>query len=323
MTKLHGCVNDIRQMEEFLTARVDPGGRAIEDALKIKTLINQEAKRQSVIDAFSQHLGPAGPEDVALFCYSGHGSQEQATAEFWHLEPDRLNETLVCYDSRSEGSWDLADKELAKLIADVSAKGAHVVVLLDCCHSGSGTRNTGLAETRVRRAVTDLRRRSPESYIVSSSQLAATSATRDLRVRPSGWNVPGRHVLLAACRDDEEAKECQGGAKIRGAFSYFMGETLCSIGPNITYYDLFARADALVRSQVQRQSPQLEATVEEDLRRPFLEGPSAPARTSSSLLSPRESGQLTLGASTAFPIPPPVRMPWDWPSSISRPPTVT
>jgi hypothetical protein len=193
-------------MKDYLHARVDPGDRPLAEALKIKTLTNEEATRNAVISAFREHLGRAGPEDVALFCYSGHGSQEQAPEEFWSIEPDHLDETLVLYDSRTEGSWDLADKELSKLIAEVATAGVHVVILLDCCHSGSGTRAQELAETAVRRAPTDLRKRPPESFIFILDELPAVGTTRDLRARPSGWETAGRHVLLAACRDDEEAK---------------------------------------------------------------------------------------------------------------------
>src|SRR5207253_959663 len=64
----------------------------------------------------------------------------------------------------------------------------------------------------------------------------------------------------------------QGGGVVRGAFSYFLGQTLTTIGPSITYRDLFARADALVRTQVKGQSPQLEATDPADLGQPFLGG---------------------------------------------------
>ena len=35
----------------------------------------------------------------------------------------------------------LADKELSLLLAEVAANGPHVVVILDCCHSGGGTRD--------------------------------------------------------------------------------------------------------------------------------------------------------------------------------------
>ena len=167
--------------------------------------------------------GKAKKGDVALFYYSGHGSQEQAPEEFWKLEPDHLDETLVLFDSRSPGSWDLADKEIAKLIGDVAAKGPHVAVILDCCHSGSGTREI---ETVVRRAPTDLRRRPIESFLVSVAEAEAASASRSVKAKGSSRYAPpeGRHVLFAACRDDEEAKEYVGDGKHHGAFSFFLGD---------------------------------------------------------------------------------------------------
>ncbi len=103
---LRGCTNDVKAMQAYLEGLVG------QDAgqLHLKVLLNEQATRQAVIDGFRNHLGQAGPNDVALFFYAGHGSQENAPEEFWHLEPDRLDETLVCYDSRCDSSWDLADK---------------------------------------------------------------------------------------------------------------------------------------------------------------------------------------------------------------------
>ncbi|MHC5939395.1 hypothetical protein [Nostoc sp.] len=49
-------------------------------------------------NGFRKHLRNAKKDDVVLFYYSGHGSQELAPKEFWHIEADRLDETLVCYD---------------------------------------------------------------------------------------------------------------------------------------------------------------------------------------------------------------------------------
>src|SRR5262249_13311028 len=83
LPKLRGCINDIERMREFLEGRVDLGDRELGKALKIRTLTNQEATRAAVIDAFRTHLGQARTGDVALFCYSGHGAQEQAPEEFW------------------------------------------------------------------------------------------------------------------------------------------------------------------------------------------------------------------------------------------------
>jgi hypothetical protein len=56
-----------------------------------------------------------------------------------------------------------------------------------------------------------------------------------------------------------------------------LGETLRTADGAITYRDLFARSAALVRGQVQRQSPQLEATISDDLLQPFLGGTIRPS----------------------------------------------
>jgi hypothetical protein len=144
---LHGCVNDIRAIEALLRERVSGG----EFALDALVLTDAAATRQALIDGFRQHLGQAGRDDIALFYYSGHGSQEQAPPEFWTIEPDHLDETLVCYDSRQPDRYDLADKELSKLIAELAAKQPQIVIVLDCCHRIGSSRAAGSAAASARK----------------------------------------------------------------------------------------------------------------------------------------------------------------------------
>ncbi|MEQ9000660.1 MAG: caspase family protein [Coleofasciculus sp. B1-GNL1-01] len=268
ISSLSGCVNDINAVEEYLKERI-----AQPDGYKphIRKLLNQEATRKAIIDGFRQHLCQAGSEDIVLFYYSGHGSQAKTPKEFWHLEPDRLEETLVCYDSRAEGCWGLADKELAYLIAKVAEKNPHICIILDCCHSGNGTRDL-LQETGVRRFCKDERERPRDSYIFSPKELESLSVNRgDAKDHLSGWKIPkGRHILLAACQDCETASDAVDG-KQQGAFSYLLMETLRNNG-KLTYRDLFKQANALVRSKVSAQSPQFEVTHPEDETRFFLDG---------------------------------------------------
>ena len=271
VSPLQGCINDITAIKEYLEGRVDTDGYQ----LHLRTLLNKDATRQAVIDGFRQHLCQAGSNDIVLFYYSGHGAQEQAPKEFWHLEPDRLDETLVCYDSRFEGCWDLADKELTKLIAEVSAKNPHILVVLDCCHSGSGTKNP-VIPTGVRRAPIDYRERPLDSFIFSLTELKQLVGSHNSE-HPTGWNLPkGRHILLGACRDIEEARECIVNSIHRGAFSYFLLDTLQSTNGKLTYRDLFERANSLVRNQFKNQSktqsPQLEVTHPGDELQYFLNG---------------------------------------------------
>ncbi|HEY0602361.1 MAG TPA: caspase family protein [Herpetosiphonaceae bacterium] len=268
---LRGCVNDIQVIETLLRERVAGG----EFVLEPLVLTNEAATRQAVIDGFRQHLGKAGRDDIALFYYSGHGSQEQSPPEFWEIEPDHLDETLVCYDSRFPGRYDLADKELSKLIAELAAREPQIVVVLDCCHSGSGTRASE-AES-VRRAPIDLRPRPLDSFLVSPSEVPTRTTRGTEESATSLVALPrGRHIVMAACRDEEEAKEYQGDGQHRGAFSYFLTQTLERAGGRVSYRDLFKRAQAQVQGAVLRQAPQIEASDVRDLNLPFLGGAVTP-----------------------------------------------
>ena len=261
--RLSGCTNDARAIAAFLESRI------AHPQLSLKVLLNQDATRQALIDGFRTHLGQATAGDTVLFFFAGHGSQERAPEIFWRIEPDHLDETLVCHDSRTPGSWDLADKELALLIHEVAARQPHVVVVLDCCHSGSGTRAAQWNDV-VRRCQTDVRERPAEAFLAGVLGTSAGGRTRG----DSGWDTPaaGRHVLLAACRDDQEAKEYFTPTERRGAFSWFLLETLQNGRSTLTYREAHARAKASLEVKVASQTPQLEATHDEDLDRPFLGG---------------------------------------------------
>lgn len=133
--RLDSCANDITAIEEYLNT----GFNLEEYQLYIKTLKNEQATREAIINGFRNHLCNAKKGDIALFYYSSHGSQEKAPKEFWHIESDCSDQTLVCYDSRTKNGWDLADKELALLIAEVAQKDPHIIIILDYGHSDAGS----------------------------------------------------------------------------------------------------------------------------------------------------------------------------------------
>lgn len=263
---LQGCIQDIQIVEQYLRDRISP------EKLHLLSLFNEHATRQAVVDAFRNHLCKAGSEDTVLFYFAGHGSQEDAPEEFWAHEPDHLNETLVLYDSRSENGLDLADKDLAALIGEVAVKNPHIALILDCCHSGSGTRNLD-EEKGVRRVPKCDRRRPLKSYLIETNEMDSLKPiSRNPDRKPSGWYLPqGRHVLMSACREHETAKECPiGDGQIRGIFSRFLLESLARSNGKLSYRELFQQTNALVRSNIAAQSPQLESTHPEDMDLPFL-----------------------------------------------------
>jgi pimeloyl-ACP methyl ester carboxylesterase len=275
---LKGCVNDIKAVEAYLRDRITKDGewKLVEPTNQSWILTNEQATRQAVINGFLEHLCKADSEDVVLFYYAGHGAQEKAPEEFWHLEADRLDESLVCYDSRTANSRDLADKEIAYLISKVAENNPHVVIILDCCHSGSGTRDLS-PEIRVRRSPIDSRERPLSSFIFAEDTTALNellNSSRTLEQKRTGVLLPkGKHVMFSACRDYELAKEYKGDdGQPRGAFSYFLLQTLQRTNSSMTYRDLARNLNALVSGKVKEQSPQVEATDPKDLDRPFLGG---------------------------------------------------
>jgi len=297
VTPLKGCVNDIERMKTLLGERIV----SAEDEFRPLSLTNGAATRQGIIDAFRNHLGQAGKDDVVLFCYSGHGSQQKTPPEFWNLEPDRRDETLVCYDSRSTGGWDLADKEISQLIAEVAVNDPHITIILDCCHSGSGTRDAlddPQTDVGVRRVESDDRIRPIETFIVTPEQVNELNASGTRSVLNGGdWvDLPqGRHVLLAACRADETAKEIILGGERRGVFSYYLQDTLQRAGETLSYRDLFKNTNALVRKKVSRQAPVLEATDTSDIDQLFLGGVMAPTASNFTLSFDRDRGWVIDG----------------------------
>lgn len=271
---LNGCKNDIEAVANYLKDQISGAWKLKEPRI----LINEHATRQAIIEGFQQYLCQAESGDIALFYYSGHGGQEKAPEEFWHLEADRLDETLVCYDSRTSGNHDLADKELRYLLVQVAQRNPRIVVILDSCHSGSGTRNIPQG---VRLAPEDSRDRPLSSFIFDADSTFTNLllASSNVDQNKTGLDLPkGRHILLAACRDYQYAKEYVGeDGETRGAFSYFLLKSLEQTNGRLSYLDLARNVEALIKGKFQAQVPQLEANHPEDLKEAFL-GDAIPER---------------------------------------------
>ena len=131
---LAGCIEDVLGFEAFLQSHVSA------EQLRVRRLLDSDATRQGIIDGFTTHLSQAKLGDAAIFYFSGHGSTEPVEQRFWHLEPTKQNQTMVCFDSRKIGIPDLADKEVNDLLGEVASRSPHVLAILDCCHAGGATR---------------------------------------------------------------------------------------------------------------------------------------------------------------------------------------
>ncbi|MBX9707718.1 MAG: caspase family protein [Caulobacteraceae bacterium] len=94
-------------------------------------LTNAEATVAGVRRAFAQVARDAGPDDMFLFFFSGHGSQEEGGPSA--REPDGRTETIVLRDG------EITDAEMAELFAGLNTRLS--LLVLDSCFSGGFARN--------------------------------------------------------------------------------------------------------------------------------------------------------------------------------------
>lgn len=123
---LAGCVPDAHAWADFLQQR-GFFGQVVSDATGAEI-------RLAITDIVRQ----ATSGDQVVITYSGHGSQVKDTDR---EEADGFDETLcgVDFDFQKPGSW-VTDDWLYSVLSSFRHPGAKLLVVLDCCHSGSGTR---------------------------------------------------------------------------------------------------------------------------------------------------------------------------------------
>lgn len=239
VSSLSGCKNDVRFMQNYLE-------KNISQDLNLITLHDKNATYQNIVKHFGKHhLLQANEGDLVLIQYSGHGAREKAAPEFAAYFQEEKQETMVCYDSRLPGHYDLADKELAVLIERIASKGAQVVLILDCCHSGSGTRNMADITLGKSRQWDDSNKVRPiESYL-------------DGHFVNNLYLPNSKHILMAACEKREKAYELVSN---RGSFSKHLMQVLEEQEGKISYANLFAQLRILMRKITDKQTPQFETS---------------------------------------------------------------
>ena len=236
--KLAGCLNDVDHFHDYLSGSFDKADLAIE------VLKDKDATRDNLIKMFRTHLAKAKADDVALFHYCGHGARWKSALEFNRFYPDGWDEGLVCYDSRQKDGYDLADKELAVLIAELAANDPHIAVILDCCHSGSGTRDVDAFRNMIVRQTHQMDQERPlDSY------LAGHYAKLKQKGGDQWFSIPtSKHILLAACERTQTAKEAPDRS---GVFTSTLVEVLEKSAKNISYVDLFVGCWVAVRKRAE------------------------------------------------------------------------
>lgn len=240
---LVGAEHDARRVRDVLVmARGFPEEN-------VRVLLNHDATRAAVESGVTEWLVQnARPGDNVVIWYSGHGSQ------MWDEdgdEDDGLDETLAPADVLPlDTRNDISDDEFNRWLGMLPTE--NVVVLLDNCNSGTGTRDvTPFSSGRLLARDLDRIER-PEGV----ARRALPGQTEDR----TGFDAGETRVLeLAAAQPFQVAVDAffpavDGREEFHGgAFTTFMVQQLWKAGEDVTYEDAFEQAyEALKRNRFQQ-----------------------------------------------------------------------
>jgi hypothetical protein len=128
---LRGCVNDTESIKRLLIAEF----QFAKDQIRVRT--DDDVTKSELTKGWKWLLKDTKPGDRLVFHFSGHGSQ---TVDRDSDESDRADELLCLYGMDwNDPKTYLLDDELKKWTKQIP-DGVSVTFLLDCCHSGTGTR---------------------------------------------------------------------------------------------------------------------------------------------------------------------------------------
>ena len=177
----------------------------------VTTLVNRQATKVGIVRAFKRMTASCKQGDVVYIHYSGHGQQ---MTDVHNDEKDGLDECWIPYDACRKasatyhGEKHLTDDELNVYLNairnKIGAKGK-LLVVIDACHSGDGTRGD---DDEVVRGVEDI-------FDAIKSFIWGTSSSdkgNKKVVNPNAKENRERWITLSACRSDQVNVEMKSPA---------------------------------------------------------------------------------------------------------------
>ena len=123
--ELHGCVNDIYAIKDYLLSKRNYS------ASDVVCLIEGDANRNTILLEFSQLMLKSHHASENWFHYSGHGS---STYDYSGDEVDGRDETIIPFDYQRAGA--ITDDVLHSYLQYISNR-CKAFFIMDCCHSGT------------------------------------------------------------------------------------------------------------------------------------------------------------------------------------------
>ena len=261
--QLEGPANDVVLMRDLLTTRFgflkqnivtlsEAEGKATGDESRRPT-------RASIKCAFDDLVKLAGIGEQVVILMSGHGSKIPVAnpADPLNYEPDGFDEVFLCADAAQVDEQSrtcrggIIDNDLGEWVQQIADRGAHVWIIVDCCHSGTMLR--GPAEEVERRAPMD--KLLPQAMLNALPKRAAGIA----RTRGGAPVVTGETTQLPATLKNVAALYASQPEQSTielvlppdspqrqkyGVLTYHVNEVLTQARGRLTYQELAQRVQA-------------------------------------------------------------------------------
>jgi metacaspase-1 len=218
---LQGCVNDAKDWSALLQGL----------GFDVTVMLDAQATRQNVKAALTDLVATAKAGDVAVFTYSGHGTQVFDTSGD---EGDVYDEAIYVYDGT------VVDDELRNILKNVNPQ-ATLVIISDSCFSGTVTRIA------------------PEPARPRYMPLSLVQPMGKLRKRFLIPEADLPEILISGCTDSEYSYDAYINGRYNGAMTA-MAISVIKQNPQVTYKAFYEALRKLLPTSEYPQSPQLEGS---------------------------------------------------------------
>jgi hypothetical protein len=226
---------------------------------QIILLTDSMATKAGIGAAFKTLIGRVKKGDIVVIHFSSHGEQvEDDNKE----ETDGLDEAIVSYDAmypvnRENFSTDqvkyFRDDQFGNYIDELRSRlgeQGDVIVFIDACHSGSGTRGS----RKVRGGAAPL---VSKNYKAPGKEIPGTgNVFRENKIQPE--EKMATYVVISAARAGELNTEADNDGTDMGSLSLAIGKVFEKLSPGTTYRSFFSNLLSFMNEIVPEQHPVIE-----------------------------------------------------------------
>jgi hypothetical protein len=256
---LQGCINDVTNVRSVLKTYF---GYTNDD---IRVITDSRATKVNILFRLNKMVKSAENGDSLIFHYSGHGSQIR-DREGDELK-DHMDEIICPYDMNWEDGF-ITDDMLREILNKLKP-GVKMEILLDSCHSGTGTRDIFPGAMAGFESVDPVKSR----FLTPPVDIECRHQGDEDKMKPiksfrTDKEIILNHVLWAGCKDSQTSADALIDGNYNGAFSYYFCKHVRESGGKISRADLYTRVKNSLRYNRYSQVPQLEC--KETLRKEII-----------------------------------------------------